>query len=381
MPFIIVRNDITHMRVDAIVNASNPSLHGEGGVDGAIHQAAGPELLDECKTLGGCLVGQAKLTNAYHLPCKYVIHTVGPKWRGGLFHERRNLASCYRSALNLAKEHNCETIAFPLISTGTYGYPKDIAMQIAVAEISKFLVENEMMVYLVIYGKESLDIGHKLFADIQEYIDDHYVAEHSLLGNSNKREWNMLEESVSFFEEEFDADYKETEQSAPFEEQSPRESAIPGQHTHPLPQATRPPATIQAPKPESAFFAKEDRADISYLFDNLDESFQQMLLRKIDESGMTDADCYKKANIDRKLFSKIRKDILYKPSKPTAIAFAIALELDLHETEILLKKAGFALSKSSKFDVIIQYFIEKGNYNIFEINEVLFYYDQSLLGV
>ena len=377
MPFQIVRNDITHMRVDAIVNAANPSLLGGGGVDGAIHQAAGPELLDECRTLGGCLVGQAKITKAYHLPCKYV--TVGPKWRGGLFYERQNLASCYRSALNLAKEHNCETIAFPLISTGTYGYPKDKAMQVAVDEISQFLVENDMMVYLVIYGKESLVIGHKLFADIQEYIDDHYVAEH-LHGNAKRREWTAPEESISALEGVFDADYEEEEQAAQFEAQSPRESASPDHFANPLPQATRPSEATQAPAPVSASYAIENTAYLSHLFDELDESFQQMLLRKIDESGMTAADCYKKANVDRKLFSKIRKDALYKPSKPTAIAFAIALELDLQETESLLKKAGFALSRSSKFDVIIQYFIEKRIYNIYKINEILFYFDQSLLG-
>lgn len=379
MPFQIVRNDITHMSVDAIVNAANPSLLGGGGVDGAIHRAAGPELLNECKTLGGCLVGQAKLTNAYHLPCKYVIHTVGPKWRGGLFNERQNLASCYRSALNLAKEHSCETIAFPLISTGTYGYPKDKAIQIAVDEISKFLVENEMMVYLVIYGKESLVIGHKLFADIQEYIDDHYVSEH-LYGNAKRREWTAPEESISALEGVFDADNEEEEQAAQFEAQSPRESALPDHFANPLPQAKRPSDATQAPEPVSASYGIENTADLSHLFDDLDESFQQMLLRKIDESGMTDADCYRKANVDRKLFSKIRKDTLYKPSKPTAIAFAIALELDLQETESLLKKAGFALSRSSKFDVIIQYFIEKRIYDIYIINEILFYFDQSLLG-
>ena len=362
MPFQIVRNDITKMTVDVIVNAAKPSLLGGGGVDGAIHAAAGPELLAECRTLGGCEVGQAKITGAYQLPCKYVIHTVGPKWHGGFFGERRQLASCYRSALELAQRHGCETIAFPLISSGAYGYPKDKAMQAAVDAISGFLLENEMTVYLVLYGQESLEIGHKLFAEIQEYIDNHYV-EQRRPSENRRREREEFRESIAL------------NTAAPWT----------GGDSMPMPQAAGP-APAAKPKaakcPEAAVHESEMYATVALddLFVELDESFQQMLLREIDERGMTDAQCYKKANIDRKLFSKIRKDVYYKPSKPTAIAFAIALELDLRETESLLRKAGYALSRSSKFDVIIQYFIEHRSYNIFEINEVLFHYDQSLLG-
>ena len=357
MPFQIVRNDITKMQVDAIVNAANTSLLGGGGVDGAIHRAAGPELLEECRTLGGCKTGDAKITSAYRLPAKYVIHTVGPRWNGGSRGEDKLLASCYRRSLTLAAEANCESVAFPLISAGAYRYPKDQALHIAVTEIGAFLSDHDMTVYLVIFGREMVELSHKLSADLREYIDDRYVDAFHQKYPRNRRD--LDEEAISF--------------SIPYD----RTEALS------MPMAQEEPKAKVSYKPFSSVFhkpASAEKSDLEKRVHQIDESFQQMLLRKIDEAGMTDAQCYRKANIDRKLFSKIRSDIYYKPSKPTAIAFAIALELDLFETENMLKKAGYALSDSNKFDIIIRYFIEKGNYNVFEINEALFYYDQNLLG-
>lgn len=333
MPLQIVRNDITKMKVDAIVNAANSSLLGGGGVDGCIHRAAGPEMLAECKTLGGCETGSAKITKGYRLPCKYVIHTVGPRWRDGKHGEREKLVSCYRTSLTLAKEHGCETVAFPLISSGIYGYPKDQALKVAIDTISDFLLENDMTVYIVIFDRKAYQIGEKLFSDIAAYIDDNYVDAHTDTRSERLRRMQMLSDE-------------------------PEE------------------ASFGAPLAPMAASAKT----LDDALSQIDESFSEMLLRKIDEKGMTDAQCYKKANIDRKLFSKIRSDRLYKPSKPTALAFAIALELPLDETKEMLMKAGFALSHSNKFDIIIEYFIEHGNYNVFEINEALFAFDQSLLG-
>ena len=335
MPLHMVRNDITTMKVDAIVNAAKESLLGGGGVDGAIHRAAGPQLLAECRTLGGCRTGQAKLTKGYRLPAKFVIHTVGPIWRGGGYGERELLASAYRSSLELAREHRCESVAFPLISSGTYGYPKDQALKVAVDTIGDFLLQHDMTVYLVIFDAAAYTIGGKLFADIAAYIDDHYVEEHTdRREEQRRRTMSVCEESA----------------------------CLEGN-------------TLWTPFPcEVSLSSLEEAVEM------LDESFSQMLLRKIDEAGMTDAQCYKKANIDRKLFSKIRSNIHYKPSKPTALAFAIALELPLEETRELLQKAGFAFSHASKFDIIVEYFIARGNYNIFEINEALFAFDQSLLG-
>ena len=331
MPLIIVRNDITKMSVDAIVNAAKESLLGGGGVDGCIHRAAGPELLQECRTLGGCRTGEAKITGAYRLPCKYVIHTVGPVWNGGKYGEREQLASCYRSSLALAKKHGCETVAFPLISSGVFGYPKDQTLRVAVDTISEFLAENDMTVYIVIFDRAAYQIGNKLFAGIAAYIDDHYVDAHTDSRETQRRRMAMA--------------------SMPIEESE----------------------CMPAPCAMAPFGLDE-------ALSKLDESFSQMLLRKIDECGMTDAQCYKKANIDRKLFSKIRSDVHYKPSKPTAMAFAIALELPLEEAREMLGKAGFAFSHASKFDIIVEYFIAHRNYNIFEINEALFAFDQSLLG-
>ena len=386
MPLKIIRNDITTMRVDAIVNAAKPSLLGGGGVDGAIHAAAGPELLEECRTLGGCRVGEAKCTAAYRLPCKYIIHTVGPKWHGGCFGEERALASCYRAALELAKSKGCESVAFPLISAGNYGFPKDRAMRVAVETIGAFLQENDMDVSLVVYGAESTALSRKLFAGVQEYIDEHYVEQRApLFSRRDNRPEETYGESIAFNASlaEDEARYSlapEAEECAPAQAKRPKAAPKAKEFSAPHPPY---PAAAKAPAPQSAIHeinAAETTRVLDRMFVELDESFQQMLLRKIDESGMSDAQCYKKANIDRKLFSKIRKDVHYRPSKATAVAFAIALELNLWETESLLSKAGYALSRSSKFDIIIQYFIERRVYDVFAINEVLFYYDQSLLG-
>ena len=336
MPLQIIRQDITKMEVDAIVNAANTSLLGGGGVDGCIHRAAGIELLEECKTLGGCETGDAKITKGYKLPCKYVIHAVGPRYKNGKHNEEALLKSCYRKSLLLAKENNCQSVAFPLISSGIYGYPKAEALKVATDAICEFLIDNDMLVYIVIFDKDAYRISGKLFSDIQEYIDDNYVDIYT------KR-------------------YPETRRRIPIDEDS--ECA---------PMAAM---SGKAPLMKSSF-----SASIEDVLDQIDESFSEMLLRKIDEKGMKDSECYKKANIDRKLFSKIRSDKHYKPSKSTAIAFAIALELPLDETKDMLMKAGFALSHSSKFDLIIEYFISNNNYNIFEINEALFAFDQNLLG-
>ena len=335
MPLQIIRQDITKMDVDAIVNAANRSLLGGGGVDGCIHRVAGPELLKECEKLGGCNTGDAKITKAYKLPCKYVIHAVGPRYEDGNHNEEKLLRSCYSTSLNLAKENKCETVAFPLISSGIYGYPKAEALKVAIDEISEFLLSNDMTVYIVIFDKNAYKISEKLFADIEEYIDDNYVDEHALMYPEMRR-----------MSRPDDIEYCASISMG-----------------------------VDACLEEASF-----KASLEDIIDQIDESFAEMLLRKIDEKGMKDSECYKKANIDRKLFSKIRSDMNYKPSKATALAFAIALELSLDETKDMLMKAGFALSHSNKFDLIIEYFISNGNYNIFEINEALFAFDQNLLG-
>lgn len=349
MPVKIVRNDITKVECDAIVNAANSTLLGGGGVDGAIHRAAGKGLLLECMKLGGCKVGQAKLTEAYRLPAKFVIHTVGPKWKGGGEGEKELLESCYRESLRIAADNHCESVAFPLISSGIYGYPKEQALRVAVDTIVSFLTDHDMLVYIVVFDRSSFRISEKLFADITSYIDDKYA-------------------DTSFV-------FRRTRQSEDGESALLAETQLltDGMHTSETRAQVCPSTAAYRGRP-SGEMTLEDAVS------QMDESFTQMLLRKIDEKGMTDVECYKKANIDRKLFSKIRGDIHYRPGKTTAIAFAIALELGLEDTKELLMKAGFALSHSNKFDIIIEYFITNGNYNIFEINEALFAFDQSLLG-
>ena len=329
MPLEIVRNDITKMKVDAIVNAANETLLGGGGVDGCIHRAAGPELLAECRTLGGCKTGDAKITKAYRLPCQYVIHTVGPVWNGGSHGERELLVSCYRTSLALAKEHGCETVAFPLISSGIFGYPKDQALRVAVDTIGEFLLHNDMTVYIVIFSRTAYQISSKLFADIAEYVDDHYVDAHTDSRRERLRRMSVLEGRA-----------------------------------------------LSAGAAAAPMVAD----NLDDLLAHLDAGFSETLLNLIDHSGKKDSEIYKKANVDRKLFSKIRNNPDYKPSKATAIAFAIALELNLDETRDLVARAGYALSPSSKFDVIIEYFIMQRDYDIFKINEALFAFDQSLLG-
>ncbi|MBE7057064.1 MAG: macro domain-containing protein [Ruminococcaceae bacterium] len=330
MPLKIIRQDITKIKADAIVNPTNKYMRPGGGTDAAIHKAAGKKLMMECISLGECPEGEARITKGYNLPSKYVIHTAGPVWRDGQCGEKEILESCYRECLNLAAEYKLESIAFPLISSGLYGFPKDSVLKIAIQVIGQFLFENEIDVYIVVFDKTAYQLSEKLFKDVTSYIDDNYVDEHS---DCFARTYSMPSVGMAY----------------------------------------------SCPSPVDCC-SVEKKADLDSMLDNLDESFSQMLLRKIDEKGMTDVQCYKKANINRKLFSKIRSDVNYKPSKPTVIAFAVSLELTLEETEEMLKKAGFALSHSNKFDIIIEFFITNGKYDIFEINETLFAFDQSLLG-
>lgn len=334
MPLEFVRNDITKMEVDAIVNAANNRLANGGGVCGAIHRAAGPELLAECLTLGGCKTGEAKITKGYRLPSRFVIHTVGPVWHGGNNGERDLLVSCYKQSLMLAKAHNCNSVAFPLISSGIYGYPKEQALRVATDTIRDFLIENDdadMLVSIVVFDKDSFRISGKLYTGIAEYIDDHYVAEHA-----DRR-----------FRRRYDID---------------------------------PAYCMESTCVEEAAYAPKALRTLEDALNMIDESFSQMVLRKIDEKGIKDPECYKKANLDRKLFSRLRNDVNYKPKKHTALALAIALELSLPETQELLMKAGYALSHSDKGDIIVEFFIKNKQYDIFTINEALYSFDQTLLG-
>ncbi|MCM1329171.1 MAG: macro domain-containing protein [Ruminococcus sp.] len=322
MPFTIVRQDITKMQTDAIVNAANNQLRMGGGVCGAIFKAAGYiKLQEECYKVSPVKTGGAAITPGFALPAKYVIHAVGPVYQQSNVEECEKLIrSAYTNSLKLAAENGCVSIAFPLISSGIYGYPKDEALRVAISAIKDFLAENDMDVYLVIFDRASFAVSEKLLGDVESYIDENYVDEHFI---------SRREMSVVYCEEVQNFDLK----------------------------------------PSLEDFIEE-----------LDEPFNTTLLKLIDAKGKTDTEVYKRANIDRKLFSKIRTGKGYMPSKRTILALAVALELTLNETDDLLERAGYALSHSQKFDVIVEFFIVNGKYDIFEINEVLFKYDQPLLG-
>ncbi len=390
MPFILIRNDITRLKTDAIVNAANSSLLGGGGVDGAIHRAAGPELKEECRKLHGCHTGEAKITGGYRLPAKYVIHTVGPVWNGGCSGEKELLISCYRNSLKLAAENGCESVAFPLISAGVYGYPKDQALRIAADTIREFLQDHEMQVYLILYDRGSMAVSRRLYADIKEYIDDRYAESHTDASAEARRKKPFAaagrsddllpsgKHSLLFHQKsELKADILPESEEA-------REEAVtvqPALHPDAMAISAAGHASLQPQNHEiSEAYAAKQPQSLEEALKMRDESFSEMLLRKIDEKGLTDAACYKKANIDRKLFSKIRSDVHYRPSKATALAFALALELPLEETRELLLKAGYALSPSYTFDMIVEYFIRKGIYDVYQVNEALFDFDQPLLG-
>ena len=333
MPFEIVRNDITKMQVDAIVNTANPRPVIGAGTDSRIHEAAGPKLLLARQAIGPIAVGCAAVTPAFNLQAKYVIHTVGPVWDGGSYDEETLLRNCYDNALKLALEHRCKSIAFPLISAGNYGFPKDKALQIAISAFSAFLLDHEMQIYMVVFNRDAYKLSEKLFTHIASYIDQNYVdicelasygAEERICASRHRQDRMACERSM--------------------------------------------PCTPKA-------LSLED------MLKQADAGFTEKLLELIDKTGKKDSEVYKKANISKQHFSKIRNNPNYKPTKPTAIALALALELNLEDTKDLLERAGYALTNSSKFDLIIRYFIEQGNYNVVEINLALYEFDQTLLGV
>ena len=360
MPFQIVRNDITEMRVDAIVNAANTALRAGGGVCGVIFRRAGfGEMQAACDAIGHCPVGGAVITPGFALPAKYVIHACGPVWQGGAKGEPELLRSCYRSALELARSRGLESVAFPLISAGIYGYPRREAMSVAVSAIGEFLLDCDMQVTLVIFEREAFELGGKLQASIQAFIDDRYVEAHAM-----PRARRIAQEERQLAN--LDAQRCAEALSEAFADSGCEDlSNFAG--------VWEPNFAPAAPQPAMSGSLEDALARVG-------ESFSQRLFRLIDERGLTDPQVYKRANLDRKLFSKIRTRPDYRPGKNTVLALCIALRLNLEQTEDLLRSAGLALSPGSKADLIVEYFIRHRNYDVFAINEALFAFDQELLG-
>ncbi len=321
MPFQIVRNDITKMQVDAIVNTANPMPAYGAGIDSAVYEAAGKDkLLAKRHEIGAIDRGTSVITDGYNLPAKFIIHTVGTPWQGGKAGEEDIIRKCYRSVFDVAVNNNISSLAIPLLASGSYGFPKGIALRIALSEIEAFMSESDMDVYLVVFDEKSVSLSCKLFGDIDEYINDNYVEE------KNQEE----------YPDSFDV-------------------------------------CLSAP-------ILEEARSLDDVVNNLDKTFMELVFSFADAKGLTDVEVQKKANLDRKAFSKLKCGTTKNPSKSTALALAVALELDLDDTKDLLSRAGLALSPCSKQDVIVQYFIEKKAFDIYEINLALFEHGEQLLG-
>lgn len=385
MSFTIIRNDITRVSADAIVNTANPKPVFSAGTDAAVYQAAGEKrLLKARKKIGDIPVGEARETPAFALHAKYIIHTAIPSWIDGAHGEHDQVRACYENSLRLAEKLGCESIAFPLIATGNYGFPKADALQIAISAFSEFLTSSDMMITLVVFDPESFVLSGRIFSGIDSFIDEHYVEnpvleEYSLF---DRAEGHRIRPEMSGM-----AMQARSMQSGPA-----AFGAIPKSSKRPrragkssgLAKECRATALEDAcfePQECTAFVgAAAPGRTLEEAVSHVGESFHDMLFRLIDERGYKDPDVYKKANLDRKLFSKIRSNAAYKPRKSTVIALALALRLNLDDTRDFLGRAGYALSPGSISDLIIEYFIEHEVFDIYQINLALFDHGQECLG-
>ena len=351
MPIKIIRQDITKIECDAIVNPTNKHMMPSGGTDAAIHEAAGPELLEYCRRFGGVSVGEAKITPAFNLPSKYIIHTAGPQWEGGLAGERVLLRSCYEECMKLAIEHGCASVAFPLIASGMHGYPKDRVLREATDVIGKVLDDCEMDVYIVVYDKTAYSISREIYDDVQTFIDNFYVETcyFSRDDRAGRRKAPLMRAKNVSIQSARDDERMETD------------------------------CCMSSYSSSLQLFRSRKLDD---MLKDMDKGFRDTLFHYIDKCGISDVEAYKRSNVNKKTFSKIKCNDEYRPSKETAVSFAIGLHLNFDETKHLLSTAGMCLSRSNKFDVIIEYFIVTGNYEtIFDVNEVLYQFDLPLLGV
>ncbi len=374
MPFEIVRNDIVNMQVDAIVNTANPKPIVGYGCDAGIHAKAGPQLLAARKEIGPIGVGEVALTPGFDLDAKFVLHAVGPVWTGGQYNEEKHLRQCYDRSLELALEHGCESIAFPLLSAGNHGFPKPLALQIALNAFSSFLMEHEMQIYLVVFSKDAFQLSEKLFHSVDSYIDENYILDKTLdeYGVTDKRD--IREAQIKQIQKEMDLWQVLSRKAEIQRAQTVLEDSLPCEV------GTAPDAASSKKDPFCDILALFEHRELESLLKETDSGFSETLLKLIDHTGKKDSDIYKKANVDRKLFSKIRNNPNYQPSKTTAIAFALALELSFEETQDFIRRAGYTLTHSSQFDVIVEYFIKQQNYNIIELDATLFHYDLPLIG-
>lgn len=399
MPFTIERNDLASVSADAIVVAANEDLQITGGVGEAVAKAAGfTNVQEACNAIGHCPTGSAVATPAFDLPAKVIIHAVGPIWQGGSQNEVALLRDAYDAALSCAAENNAHSIALPLLSAGIYGFPADISLFVAQNAIHDYLDSHDTEIRLVLFDRAALQAGLSSYDRIAEYIDDVYVDKQL---DARKKERRTESFSDAFFTAAGTAygalsaptsavspsaaspsasilsslfsSHKETEKEASEDlEGADTQDSVEAVYEGPLTENYNYEESLARETPSKS-------SSLSDLLDSLDASFSTTLLALIDTKGMTDAQVYKRANMSRQLFSKIRSDTFYKPTKKTVLALAIALELDLSTTEDLLRRAGFALSHSNKADIIVEYFIKNNQFDIFEINATLYAFDQPIL--
>ncbi|MBR6381442.1 MAG: macro domain-containing protein [Lachnospiraceae bacterium] len=345
MPFQIVRNDITKVKADAIVNTANPEPTYGAGVDGAIYKAAGrAKLMAERKKIGKIAPGEVAVTPAFNLQAKYIIHTVGPVWTDGTHGEIENLERCYRNSLEKARELKCRSIAFPLIATGSYGFPKDKALEIALSEIQSFLLQHSMKVTLVVFDPKSFELSGSLIENVREYVDANYV------------------ESVSA--DEYGA--SRSSYSRSIERRRAQELLDMQENVIFLGEIETSP--VRKPKPKKQTTVPPS---ISALVAGSDKTFQEKLFEIIDERGLTGPQVYNDY-ISKQVYSKIQSDKDYHPNKYTAIALCLSLHLDVEQTMDLIGRAGWTLSPSSKADLVVKGCILNHEFNIVKINIILF---------
>ena len=428
MSVTFIRGDITTLHVDAIVNAANNELRGGGGVDGAIHAAAGAEQLHAfCKTLGGCPTGEAKLSPGFNLPAKFIIHTVGPVWQGGSFHEKTLLTSCYIRSLELAQQKHCKTVAFPLISAGAYGYPYDDALQIAYDTCQRFLTETkaDMEIFIVLYQRgpgyaanvrrhtdySKLPDGN-VFRQVAEYIRDNYHFDAEEAEREEAAEVLSAKDSLAAYHEDTFVAYdmvpdfedieppaprkpvaKKAKKRMPEEESSEKicfSKASSAKQTVPDFDSAKEAAMGSAPAAASPRPAPREKRRVSsslrrWLDEDyrpsaklpkpgdftVEETFTQLLIRYMREKHMDPPEVYNNACLDRKLFSKILGNMYYQPKKYTAVRLALGLKLSPEETDKLLNAAGFVLSRSKLTDLVIAYCIGTNKRDLWEVNGLL----------
>ena len=376
MAFKIVRNDITKIAADAIVNTANPKPKFSSGTDSAVYAAAGAEkLLEERRRIGKIEEGEVAVTPAFDLDAKYIFHTVGPVWNGGSYGEAQTVKRCYTNCLNKAVELGIESIAFPLLATGNYGFPKSDALLLATSVFSEFLADNDLDITLVVFDNESFELSGRIFDGINQYINDNYVEE------------KINEEYFACDEVPCAPDTDSSNTSERIRKRglglfAERRKSMADEAGVPSPENASFECKMAEARPVmgAAAMAAPVQRSLEDAVKNISDTWQESLFRMITEKGYEETDIYKRANVDRKLFSKIRNNKDYKPKKTTALAFALALKLNVDETKDFLGRAGYALSKSSVSDVIVEYFIEQKVYDLMTINLALFEHEQPILG-